>query len=408
MTTTNVSRRRFLSSVSSFGFAATFGHPVCQALDQQSPTGPFKRCLMLWMEGGPSQQDTFDPKASVGGRPSIATNIAEVHFAETLSQLAGRADQLCMVRSVGSREGEHARATELMHTGFSPLPSFPRPALGSMIASDREDPGFPRYVTLGGVGFGPAFLGSPHGPFVIEDLDSAKNQLERVGRQRRSLHLLNQLNQLQTPLKNSDALSAQSAAIDSVRQLLDTRFPEAIDLNAASPSDLSRYGDHPFGRRVLAARRLLELDVPFVEAQLSGWDTHIDNNRRTASLCKSLQQPWIALMDDLQRTGRWDDTLIVWMGEFGRTPRLNGRAGRDHFPEVTPVILAGGNLGGRVIGATNDDGSARIGEKHSVSDLMATLLELLGLDHQVEYTTDFGSPTTATDNGKPIKEIITI
>jgi uncharacterized protein (DUF1501 family) len=118
-----------------------------------------------------------------------------------------------------------------------------------------------------------------------------------------------------------------------------------------------------------------------------------------------LETPWLALMDDLQAAGKWDDTLIVWMGEFGRTPRLNAGRGRDHFPEATPVVLAGGDLGGRVVGATSDNGSKRVGDKHSVADLMATVLQLMGLDPDAQMTTDFGSPTTSTNQGKPIAEI---
>jgi uncharacterized protein (DUF1501 family) len=123
-------------------------------------------------------------------------------------------------------------------------------------------------------------------------------------------------------------------------------------------------------------------------------------------LCRQLEQPWLALMHDLQQSKLWDDTLVVWMGEFGRTPRLNGRAGRDHFPEATPVVLCGGNLGGNVVGQTSNDGSQRVGEKHSVADLVATLLTLLGVDINATYTTDFGSPTSVTDDGTPIDQII--
>lgn len=401
----SLTRRELLGRATTVGFSSLLGSRICRALANSDPTGPFKRCLVLWMEGGPSQLDSFDPKRG-GPRNSLATNVPGVDFADTLGGLAQRADELCVIRSVGSREGEHTRATELMHTGFSPVPSFPRPAIGSMVSSKRDDPGFPRYVTLGGFGFGPAFLGSQHGPFVVEDIEAAKNQLERVMQKRRALDLLTELNASYSESTYSPALVERSSSLQSVRGLLGTSFPDALNVNAVSQADRQRYGDHVFGRRVLAARRLLQLGVPFVEAQLNGWDTHIDNQRRTDDLCRKLQQPWLALMDDLQKSGRWDDTLVVWMGEFGRTPRLNGRAGRDHFPEASPVVLAGGNLGGRVIGQTSDDGSRREGEKHSVGDLMATLLTLMGLDVTATYTTDFGSPTTVTDEGTPIERIV--
>lgn len=401
----SLTRRALLGTASAVGFSSLFGGPIRRALATANPAGPFRRCVVLWMEGGPSQLDTFDPKDG-GDRASLATGVAGVRFADTLPGLAKRAEDLCIVRSVGSREGEHTRATELMHTGFLPLPSFPRPAIGSMVSSGCDNPGFPRYVTLGGFGFGPAFLGSEHGPFVIEDVEAAKNQLGRVTQRRRGLNLVNELNTTYALRTYSPALAERSSSVESVRQLLGTPFPKALDLSNVSPSDRQRYGDHEFGQRVLTAKRLLALGVPFVEAQLPGWDTHIDNGRRTDSLCRLLEQPWLALMDDLHKNGMWDDTLVVWMGEFGRTPRLNGRAGRDHFPQSIPIVLAGGNLGGRVIGQTSEDGSRRVGTTHSVADLMATLMTLMGLDVDASYTTDFGSPTTATDDGTPIEQIV--
>lgn len=399
----NLNRRRLLGSASAIGFSSLLGNRFAFSATEHSDQAKFARCLVLWMEGGPSQQDTFDPKP--GPRASVSTAVDGLRLADSLPELAQHADDLCVIRSVGSREGEHMRARELMHTGFSPVPSFPRPGLGSMVATNHADPGFPRYVTLGGYGFGPAFLGDQHGPFVIEDIESAKQQLERVRKKQDAMDLLTQMNARYARQAYAPALSQRTALVESVRDLVDTPFPRALDLESASIADRQRYGDHTFGKRVLAARRLLESGVPFVEAQLSGWDTHFDNQTRTDQLCQQMEQPWIALMQDLKSSGLWDDTLIVWMGEFGRTPTLNGRAGRDHFPEATPVVLAGGDLGGRIIGQTNSTGSKREGDVHSVGDLMATVLTLLGLDIDAEYTTSFGSPTTVTDDGAPISAV---
>ena len=219
-----------------------------------------------------------------------------------------------MLRSVGSREGEHERATELLHTGFAPLPSFPRPSLGSMVSHERPEPGFPRYVTLGGNGFGPAFLGSDHGPFVISDIESAKQQLTRIKQNRKSLEALGRLNDRYLAETPSAAAHRRSATVDSVRQLLGSSMDQTLDLSRASERDRQRYGDDPFGKRVLTARRLLEMGVSVVEAHLVGWDTHVDNQRRTDQLCATLQRPWIALMEDLKQSGFWDDTLVLWMG----------------------------------------------------------------------------------------------
>lgn len=401
----NPSRRHFFSASAALGFSHWFGQSVASALNRTPPRGRFRRCVVLWMEGGPSQMETFDPKdLDDGSSRSIATNVDGLRFGEALPELARRADKLCVLRSVGSNEGEHGRATELLHTGFAPLPSFPRPSIGSMVSHNRPDEGFPRYVTLGGTGFGPAFLGGEHGPFVVQDMRAAKQQLDRIHSRRRALDLLDQINGHYD--SNDQAVALRTASIQSVRRLMDTDFRVSLDLASASDDDRNRYGDHPLGRRVLTARRLLQLGVPLVEVQQGGWDTHLDNQRRTTQLCRALERPWAALMDDLERLGMWDDTLIVWMGEFGRTPKLNGRGGRDHFPNMTPVVLAGGDLGGQTIGETNSTGSDRIGEQHSIADLVATLLTLLGLDIDTEYTTSFGSPTTVTDGGTPIGELV--
>ena len=400
-------RRTCLGSLASGAFAFGFA-PMLRLSASESTTTkqrPFRRCVILWMDGGPSQLDTFDPKPG-SPRRSIPTSLPNVQFAETLPKLANRAENLCLLRSVGSGEGEHARATELLHTGFAPIPSFPRPSLGSMVTREQPVSDFPRYVTLGGKGFGPAFLGSEYAPFVIEDLSSAHQQLQRIASKRRSVELLQTLNDVHRVDGGPQSLSQRANAVKSVGQLLDTDFPNAIDSNQAAETDRQRYGMSPFSQRMLAARRLLEIGVPFVEVQLSGWDTHIDNQSKTDALCRQFEAPFVALIDDLQNLDLWDDTLVVWMGEFGRTPTLNGQNGRDHFPEVTPVVLAGGKLGGLVVGATNESGSQRIGPRHSVADLMATLLTLLGADVDQEYTTDFGSPTTVTDSGTPIEEIV--
>lgn len=403
------SRRAFLRGllrpVLAGGLVSCMGPRLAQAISSSQPTGRFRRCIVLWMDGGPSQLDTFDPKAG-GPRRSIATKVPGLAFAEPLAGLANHADKLCVLRSVGSAEGEHTRACELMHTGFSPRPAFPRPSLGSMVSHDRPDNGFPRYVTLGGKGFGPAFLGGTHAPFVVEDVDAARQQLDVLTKKGRELDLLTEMNAGYWWQRSSAAAQQRSYTIEAVKRLVETPFPKALDLSSRTSSERDRYGDHEFGRRLLVAARLSRLGVPWVEAQLPGWDTHVDNQRRTDALAEQLQQPWLALLEDLQQSGLWEETLVVWMGEFGRTPRLNAAAGRDHFPEVTPVVLAGGNLGGRTIGATSADGAERIGQRHEVADLMATVLTLLGLDLDAEYTTDFGSPTTKVDGGIPIAEIV--
>lgn len=382
------------------------GHRLAMAERGRADRKPaFEQCVVLWMSGGPSHVDTFIPSAQLAKK----TSIDDMPFGPAMDALANHAADLCVLKCVGSREGEHERATSLLHTGFSPSPSFPRPSFGSMVSETRRDDGFPNYVTLGGRSFGPAFLGTQNGPFVINDTAEAKTQIERLKSRNSALELLHQLNEnfdKQSPAAKAAAVHERNASVESVRRLLATDFGSALDLDFASSQQKQSYGSDEFGQRLLAARRLLEIGVPIVEVQLDGWDTHVQNDRSVKRLSDRLVPPWIALMKDLKSSGDWDKTLLVWLGEFGRTPTINGRGGRDHFPEIIPVVLAGGNLGGHVIGEVNDSASERVGVRHNVADLMATLLAMLGLNLDHEYTTDFGSPTTVTDDGTPIAGVM--
>ena len=189
--------------------------------------------------------------------------------------------------------------------------------------------------------------------------------------------------------------------------MLTTPFVKALDVEKASESDRTRYGESEFGQRCLLARRMLESGVKFVEVNHDGWDTHDDNFNSVARLCSEIDRPWAMLMDDLKTLGLWDDTVVIWMGEFGRTPQINGNTGRDHFPNVTPVVLGGGGLkGGQVIGQTNDKGLEIASGKVTVPDLFATLLTALGVDPAFEFRTEFGAIALASDHGKPIAGLL--
>ena len=152
---------------------------------------------------------------------------------------------------------------------------------------------------------------------------------------------------------------------------------------------------------------MLDLGVSFVEVQQSGWDTHADNFNSVRRLCEQIDRPFAALVEDLKTSGMYDDTLIIWMGEFGRTPTINSQVGRDHFPAVTPVVIGGGPINaGIAVGQTSKDGRNIDGESYQVADLFATILHAFGIAPDKEYTTDFDSPTTATEDGKLITELL--
>ncbi|MEO1616764.1 MAG: DUF1501 domain-containing protein [Planctomycetota bacterium] len=403
-----LNRRSLLTAASAASVSQILGRAVVASEQSQgrddSRRPRFKRCVTLWMQGGPSQFETIDPKPdSSNGGPltSVASGVPGIAFCETLGKLAERANEMCLLRSVGSKQGEHERASYLLHTGFEKIDSFPRPSLASAVANgSRQGGGIPPAVTLGGAAYGAAFLGPENAPFVISELESALETVHRARGNIGRLKLVEQLNakfgQVSLPLKQ------RSRQIQTARELLGSSFADSMNFETESEQTRRRYGENGFGNRVLAARRMLEAGVRYVEVQMPGWDTHVGNFDAVKRLCQQLEPAWISLADDLKANGLWEETLILWMGEFGRTPVINGQNGRDHFPRSIPVALMGAGLDGQVIGTTGADGSALEGPEHSVADLMYTLMDLLGVDPDQEYTTRFGSPTTPTDGGSRI------
>lgn len=407
-----LNRRRLFQAGSAAGLSTWLGHALTEGAETKSSvadSGSFRRCITLWMQGGPSQLETFDPKPGTetgGPLGAVSTTVPGMMFCETLSSLATRADDLCVLRSIGSNQGEHERASHLLHTGYEQIDSFPRPALGSFVSSSSPESDIPKFVTLGNLVYGSAFLGTKHEPFVVSDIRRTMETIEKVNRRKDRLDLIGEVNRRFNQHRVVESLRQRTEQIDSVRRLLDSPFAQSLDVAAEHASTRDRYGDTDFGRNVLVARRMLETGVRYVEVQMPGWDTHVGNFPAVKRLCRQLEPAWIALMDDLKSNGLWGDTLILWMGEFGRTPTINGQSGRDHYPRSIPVTLAGRGIGGRVIGSTGNDGQDQSEDPNTVSDLMYTLLRLLGVDADRQYTTAFGSPTTATDGGSMINHVL--
>ena len=403
------SRRRFFGQALATAGVLGFGQAAFPWFVPK-PTGKAKRCVLLWMNGGPSQLETFDPKPGTktgGPTQSIKTAVTGMNIADALPKLASRMNQLCVLRNVSSEEGEHERAQYYLHTGFRMVPAFPRPALGSVVSQQTQPLEFPKYVLLGERSFGPAYCGPDHASFTIEDAAASRELLTQILRRADDLKFARALNSEFDARNSFPDIARRTSMLQQIETIARTRFRETLNLEAESAATRQRYGDNGFGRRCLLARRLLENDVPFVEVQLDGWDTHINNFDETRQLATSVDHAWSALIDDLVSNGLWQDTLLVWMGDFGRTPVINGQNGRDHFPGVTPIVLGGGCLNtGQVIGSTNREGTAIDGDTLSVADVSATILAALGTAPDTEMTTSFGSPTTVTDDGQVIDGVL--
>lgn len=405
----HIDRRLFLGGAAGGFFACAMRAGQAAALSQQ-PKGKAKRCVVLWMGGGPSQMDTFDlkPGTDTGGefRP-ISTPAAGLQISETLPEIAKQMDKLSVIRCLTSNEGDHGRGDYFLHTGFPQVSAFPRPAMGAVISHEMPEMGFPRYVTVGTRGYGPAYLGADHAPFSIEDPNAALELMRRIGQRSSRVELMQNLGRSFDDAHASSLLNRRRAMVSRIESLVTTPFVQAVNLSLEPESVRERYGSSSFGTSCLLARRLLEAGVNFVEVTQQGWDTHSDNFNAVRNLCSEIDRPWSALMQDLSASGLLDETIVLWMGEFGRTPQINNGRGRDHFPAVTPVVIGGGGLaGGQAVGRTNENGTEIDGQSYQAADLIATIFDRMGIDPSHEFQTSFGSPTRATDDGEPIKELL--
>lgn len=405
----NFDRRSFLKSSLGgvFSFAAT--HQM-DHLFAASRLASAKRCIVLWMGGGPSQMETFDPKpgtATGGPTESIATPVSGLQIAAALPEIAKRFDSLSVIRGLTSPEGDHDRGMHFLHTGYPFVQAFPRPTLGSIVSHESPASDFPLFVSIGARGLGPAYMGPDHAPFAVEDPGEAVQLITGLRKQRTSLRRLEAFNQKFDKAHFDLAVERRHASLERVERMLTTPFVKALNVADASDQDRTRYGESQFGQRCLLARRLIESGVRFVEVTHDGWDTHDDNFNNVARLCGEIDGPWANLIDDLKASGLWDETVVVWMGEFGRTPQINGNNGRDHFPKVTPVVLGGGGIrGGQIVGQTNETGLEISSGEVTVPDLFATLLQALGIDPAHEFRTEFGAIAPASDHGTVIKSLI--
>jgi len=373
-----------------------------------------RACILLYMEGGPSQLDTFDPKP---GRPTggpfkaIETAAAGMRISEHLPRLARHGRRLAIIRSLTSKEGNHDRARHLMHTGYPPQGGVDHPAFGSLVAEAHGLADLPGYVAIGGPGEDAGFVGAAYSPFPVlkpekptRNLTIAKGLDERRFGAR--LGLWRTLQEAFAADHPGALVSGQTAVGEQAVALMHAPGAAAFDL-AGEPEAVRRaYGDSPFGAGCLMARRLVGEGVPFVEVLLKGWDTHESNFPRVKELSATLDQAMSALLDDLAARGLLDSTLVLWMGDFGRTPAINERGGRDHFPGASSVVLAGGGVrGGQVIGETSADGTEIAARPVTVPDLYRSVAWAMRLDPDKTRFAPSGRPIKTVDGGAVIKEL---
>jgi len=373
-----------------------------------------KRCILLWMNGGASQIDTFDMKP---GRPTggpfrpVNTNVPGIQICEYLPNMARMTDKLAIIRSMRTQSPDHPDGIYHMHTCYRQSDRVPHPELGAMVAKylGNPDADLPSFVRMGSTGNGGSgYLGPRYEPFGVGrdgrlPTFAAPIVNDQVAQRRGDL--LRFMEDQIASRHGAEPFAAHRTAEERAWRLMRAR--SAFDTTRDWPAASARYGDTEFGRSCFLARKLVEQGVPFVEVGQENYDSHADNFVCHKGNMGVLDPAWSALMQDLQERGLLDSTLIVWMGEVGRTPNINNRQGRDHYIRAWTIVLAGGGIrGGQVYGATDENGRDVRDNPVSEGDLFATIYTALGMNPRVQHFVGT-RPIWATPEGsRPIQPLL--
>ncbi len=427
--------RRTLLKAAGVG-AASWLTPVAEQLAraaEKEPRGkPPQSIIVLWLQGGPSQLEMFDPHPgtkNAGGSKARKTSVSGLQLGDGFEQLADQMEHISLVRSVMSKEGDHERATYNMKTGFRPDPTLIHPAIGAVLCKNSEigKTEIPRHVSIlpnqwpgrGG------YLGDRFDAFKVNDpVQPVPDLLPRVDRPRfkkrvSDLDILERefargrivRKRIENP---EDDKTLQLLTTKSALKMMDSSQIEAFEVKKEPQALRDEFGDHAFGRGCLAALRLIDVGVRCVEITLGGWDTHANNHELQAGRIKILDPAFAALIRNLKKRDLFDSTVVLCGGEFGRTPQINGAAeGRDHWPHGFSVAIAGGGFrGGHVVGATSpnpildkDNPLQDVENPWNVEDVHATIQHALGIDFKFEEQTPIGRPM-ARSHGKVIEELL--
>jgi len=408
-----------------------------QAMAAQAPQPSLSRpvnCILVWLDGGPSHYEMFDPKPEApseirGSFGTIPTSVPGLRFSECVPHLAKAADKFTVVRSVTHKDPNHGGGNHYMMTGSpTPVPvgcgafvTF-HPSFGSVVSYKRGlKNGLPAYMTLPSItrSGGPNFLGAEHAPFVaggdpnakgfkVRDVVLPSEISDARGLARRELrHSLDRMKRLNDAVAEDPAVSFDTFYGQAVDLIASKPAQEAFDISLEDDKTRDLYGRNDVGQRMLLARRLVEVGVPFVTVNYGGWDHHRDLFKTCkGEFMNKFDQGMAGLITDLDRRGLLESTLVVALGEFGRTPKINKDSGRDHWPGAMNILFAGAGVPrGSVVGATDPKGYYASDNIYSPEDFAVTLYQKLGIDpHQVLHTIS-GRPVQLINGGKPIREL---
>jgi uncharacterized protein (DUF1501 family) len=413
-----MSRRHFMSHLAG---AAALAAPATAFTNTLLANAPdlqkrHKAAILLWMGGGPSTMDIWDlkPGAATGGPfRQISTSADGVAISEHMPLMAQNMHQMAIVRSMSTREADHMRGRYYMHTGYVPNPNVEHPSYGAVIAHELASQvphlEIPPFVSVGGGSVGPGFLGMTWAPFVVESSGRVRNLDMGIDQARvnQRLQMLATIEKRFIGENRGGSAQDHAKVLDRTVQLMTSDQMQAFKVDQEPEAVRERYGNTGFGRGCLMARRLVEQGVPFIEVDLGGWDNHQGIFATLAdNKLPELDQAMSALVEDLVQRGLYDDTAVIWMGEFGRTPNINGDGGRDHWARSWSVVVGGaGFRRGVVVGETSSDGREIVTEPYSSQDLMASVLKSLGISLETTFTAANGRPMKIANSGRVIQEL---
>ena len=430
------SRRSFLSAaagLSGIAWLTPVAERLARAVEESPNAARPKSLIVLYMEGGPSQLETFDPhpenkKISHPSTKKIKTAAPGVEISDWLPLVAEQMQDISLIRSVTSKEGDHERAAYNIKTGWRPDPTLIHPSLGAILCHQtlgQDKCEIPRHVSIlpGPWAARGGYLGDQYDAFKTYDPNGSIPDVKALVSPTRATRRLDDLENVvekafaRGRIKSLPERTLHSVSISAARKMMTSDQLKAFDVREAPDSIKKEFGDTPFGRSCLAAVQLVEVGVRCVEVTLGGWDTHTNNEEQVKANCAILDPAYAALLKLLKERDLLDTTLVLWGGEFGRTPTIFGLdgGGRNHWPHGFSLALAGcGIKGGRVIGETSPEPKedeknweADVKDARPVEDVHATALKALGVDYTLENETPIGRPMRFTmESARPIDELL--
>ena len=421
---TNISRRQMLKAGVLGSSLSLSNYLRLQAESGKQDDG--RSAILVFLGGGPSHQDTLDLKPDApaeyrGQFRPISTTVPGIQICEHLPKLARRANKYAVLRGITHNLSDHGLGTRYVMTGNRPTPVIKYPLFGSVVSYEfpsAED--LPSFVSIDRPVEGPGYLGPEYGPlstgekprygqpFRVRGISLGEGMTVEKYKSRRSL-----LSDIDTAYAGFEQLDDSVRGIDRFSEqayniISSPRARNAFNLTLEPDHEVERFGRHGFGQSMMLTSRLIEAGVRFVTVLLEGWDTHQDNfNRLGRELLPRLDQSLSALLDRLGASGLLDSTSILVTGEFGRTPKINGNAGRDHWARAMCSLMAGGATNcGQVIGKTDDKAQGPVGDSYTPDDLAASFLQNIGIDPNTEYEANVGRPITLIRNGRPINGLV--